>query len=182
MKTLTDETLKRLFYDHYQELCRHANSYLGSEDESEDVVQQVFASYWEQHREQPVMDNIRAYLYTAVGSRCLNVLNREGMKNRRHDMGAAELVAPAASAPTDSEATLSELKKAVEQALLELAPTTRQAFVLSRHHGLSQKEIAEVLDCTIKNVEYHMSRALKHLRLRLADFMVLILIACGGMS
>jgi len=64
--------------------------------------------------------------------------------------------------------------------LMDLPATTRQTFVLSRYHGLSQKEIAEVLECTVKNVEYHMGKALQLLRLRLADFMAIVLLALGG--
>lgn len=173
MNLLDEAALKRLFYDHYAELCRFAKRYLESEQESEDVVQQVFVSFWEDQKDQPEMNNVRSYLYTAVSSRCLNLLKREGMKQRRHDLGAAEAVNPSRLDAPDELAQEQELKKVVAQALMEMPDTTRQAFVLSRYHGLSQKEIAEVLSCSVKNVEYHMGRALSMLRIRLSDYGVL---------
>lgn len=180
MQTLNEELLKDLFYRHYAELCQFALGYLGSKEESEDVVQQVFASFWEGKSGQPLMENTRAYLYTAVSSRCLNLLKREGMKNRRHQLGAADLVSPTAEEATDSKLRSQDMKKIVAKALMDLPATTRQTFVLSRYHGLSQKEIAEVLECTVKNVEYHMGKALQLLRLRLADFMAIVLLSLGG--
>jgi RNA polymerase sigma-70 factor (ECF subfamily) len=51
---------------------------------------------------------------------------------------------------------------------LEMTETTRQTFILSRFHGLSHKEIADTLSFSLKNVEYHLHKALQILKVRLS--------------
>ncbi|MEX2565576.1 MAG: sigma-70 family RNA polymerase sigma factor, partial [Cyclobacteriaceae bacterium] len=57
-----------------------------------------------------------------------------------------------------------ELIKAVQGAIDQLPESRKVIFILSREDGLTYKEIANVLEISIKTVETQMGRALKYLR------------------
>ena len=59
----------------------------------------------------------------------------------------------------------------VQVALRELPPRCREVFELSRVHGLKYAEIAEALEISQKTVEAQMGKALKLMRVRLAQWL-----------
>jgi RNA polymerase sigma-70 factor (ECF subfamily) len=71
---------------------------------------------------------------------------------------------------------LKELESRLWQALNELPEQCRTIFQMSRFEELKYKEIAERLGLSIKTVENQMGKALKLLRIKLVDFLPLILI------
>lgn len=63
--------------------------------------------------------------------------------------------------------------KIISATLSTLSEQTRRAFILSRFENKSNKEIAEEMEISIKGVEYHISKALKVLRVTLKDYLPL---------
>ena len=57
----------------------------------------------------------------------------------------------------------------------ELPEQCRTIFQLSRFEDLKYREIADKLGLSVKTIENQMGKALKLLRLKLADFLVMIL-------
>ncbi|MEM6339429.1 MAG: sigma-70 family RNA polymerase sigma factor, partial [Pseudomonadota bacterium] len=57
-----------------------------------------------------------------------------------------------------------ELGKKVDAAIESLPPQGKYIFKLSRYKGMKYREIADLLDISIKTVETHMRRSLIHLR------------------
>lgn len=68
-----------------------------------------------------------------------------------------------------------ELQSAIEKAIHTLAPQCRKVFEMSRIEQLSYSEIAGQLQISTNTVENHISKALKHLRVELKDFLVIFL-------
>lgn len=56
-------------------------------------------------------------------------------------------------------------------ALAKLAPRCKQAFELSRFEQLTNKEIAQQMNISVKGVEALMGRSLKFLRMELSEFL-----------
>ena len=63
-----------------------------------------------------------------------------------------------------------ELQELINATLEKLPAKTRQIFSLSRDKGLSYREIAEKTHLSQKTIEFHISKALNHLRISLKDF------------
>src|SRR5690606_36787507 len=72
--------------------------------------------------------------------------------------------------------TDSELQRQLQDALRQLPEKCRTVFQLSRFEELRYQEIADKLGISVKTVEAHMGKALKVLRLRLADFLPVLII------
>jgi RNA polymerase sigma-70 factor (ECF subfamily) len=75
------------------------------------------------------------------------------------------------AAPASGKAELKELEAKLRDALSQLPDQCRAIFQLSRFGGLKYREIAEQLGLSVKTVEAQVSKALKHLRDQLADFL-----------
>jgi RNA polymerase sigma-70 factor (ECF subfamily) len=163
-----DQTaFETIFRTHYAGLADYANGLVRSRDAAEDVVQEVFVTLWTQRERLAAPDNLVAYLYRSVRNRGLNFLRHQRLvtawQTRQGDLEAPE--SPAA----DKETERAEINQAVRAAAATLSPRCREVFELSRDRGLTYPEIAQTLGISIKTVETLMSRALKAVRIKLAN-------------
>lgn len=71
---------------------------------------------------------------------------------------------------------LNELSKQLRKALDELPESYRKAFVMHRFKGMNYKEIADLLEVSQKTVAYRIQQALKLLRIKLKDYLPLLLL------
>ena len=62
-----------------------------------------------------------------------------------------------------------ELDELIQRAILAIPVRSREIFLKSRNENLSNREIAEELDISIKTVEKHITRSLKIIRKVLGD-------------
>ena len=65
----------------------------------------------------------------------------------------------------------SEIQKIIQETIDMFPDQTRKIFIMSRFENLSNKEIAESLDLSIKSVEFHITKGLKVLRTSLKDYL-----------
>lgn len=158
-----------LYRLYYYDLCNYAFSYIKRTDISEEVVQDVFFNIWKLRKEWNPIDKPRAYLYKAVRNKSLDYL-----KHRKIEM-QWEIDYKESNINTDDMAEQGhdrqELKKAIKSVVEQLPERRKTIFLLSREHGLSYKEIAEVLELSVKTVEVQIGRTFKAMRDKLSDFL-----------
>lgn len=70
---------------------------------------------------------------------------------------------------TDRAVHAKEIDERVRSALVKLSPTQSMVFMLRHYEGMALAEIAEELGCTVGSVKVHLFRALKKMRVELAD-------------
>lgn len=70
---------------------------------------------------------------------------------------------------TDAAVRAREIDERVRKALVKLSPTQSTVFILRHYEGMALVEIADELGCTVGSVKVHLFRALKKLRVELAD-------------
>lgn len=163
-----DETaFEALFMAYYENLCRFTSQYVSAHDVVEDLVQDIFLNVWERRRALDPEKSIRSYLYKAARNEALKYLNRQHVRRRYRD----EQRRFGADAQNGPEERLRdrELETRVRRALLAIPERRRHIFILSRQHGLTYAEIAELLDISVKTVETQISRALRFLEHQFAD-------------
>ncbi|MEZ4941230.1 MAG: RNA polymerase sigma-70 factor [Saprospiraceae bacterium] len=170
---LGDEAaFEAVFRRWYEPLCRYACRLAdGDMDEAEDVVQQAFVKLWEYRAKLQVAWSLKAYLYKAVHNACLNRLRSRQVQSKYLDFTAQQ----PDTMLTQPDDTTPELRERFQQALDSLPPQCRHVFELSRFEALKYREIADQLGISIKTVETQMGKALRVLRVQLADYLVTLI-------
>ncbi|HMI04725.1 MAG TPA: RNA polymerase sigma-70 factor [Pedobacter sp.] len=174
-----DETFEHLFKAHYKELHAYAGVMLRDADMAEEIVQGMFLKFWEKRELLNIQTSIKAYLYKCVYNDSMNYLKHEKVKTKYHDFAAYTMNNE--HEPASSRVELTELEIKLQKALNELPEACRTIFQMSRFEELKYREIAEQLGLSIKTVENQMGKALKILRLKLADFVAFMALALPGL-
>jgi RNA polymerase sigma-70 factor, ECF subfamily len=160
---------EELFRAHYEGLCRFAHRYLQDASQAEDLVQELFADLWTDHAHLELRGSVRAYLYTAVRNRSLNLrkhrlVERDWVRNEAIP-DVRELHKPPQHA--DESLDVAERDAHVHAAIEALPERCRIVMQLRWREQLSYAEIAGVMGISIKGVEIQLSRGLQALRQRL---------------
>lgn len=144
-------------------------------DIAKEIVQEVFTRLWEKRESIDPQNKTISYLGTAVRNRCLNYLR----DNKKFSSGitALEGLGENHSYVEQDELVSEELKRKISEATDALPEKCRKIFLLNRMENKKYKEIADELNISVKTVEAQMSKALKFMRERLAEYIsVLILL------
>ena len=166
-----------IFRTDFKGLCFHALKYVKDFDISQEIVQEAFLSLWEKRDTIDMSQPVKAYLITTIRNKCLNWL-RDNKKFNTVIIHFEELL-PDHEYVSSDRLIEAEILKAVQHAIHELPEKCREIFTLSRFGNLKYQEIADQLQISVKTVETQMSKALQHMRIRLKEFisvMVIILV------
>ena len=164
------QSYELIFRRYYNDLCNYACSLFKDMDRAEEVVQDVFVKFWEKRGSITIHSSLKAYLFRAVYNTGLNELE----KMKKTESLSEENVQIAGDVHT-STGELKELEKRIEASLMELPEKCRMVFKLSRYRNLKYKEIAEVLNISVKTVENQMGKALGIMRQNLSEYLSLVL-------
>lgn len=120
---------------------------------------------WDHKNKLPIINNLKSYLSVIIRNSALDYLDK-------HNSGTSHLKQYMYFDNRSDELTpqqIIELKKQLNLALLKLPPKCRLVFSLNRLEGLSNQEIADYLNISKRTVETQISKALKLLRVELAN-------------
>lgn len=168
-----DDAFEQLFKSHYKSLHIYVNTMLRDEEMAEEIVQNMFMRFWEKRNLLDINTSIKAYLYKCVHNDTLNYLKHQKVKARYQEHA---VYTSSNSEPASHKVELSELESKLYEAMSDLPEQCRAIFQMSRFEELKYREIAEQMGLSIKTVENQMGKALRILRLKLVDFLALIVI------
>jgi RNA polymerase sigma-70 factor (ECF subfamily) len=161
----------RLFLKYYPRLCAYARQFVDFSD-AEEVVQDVMVWFWENRLMQVFEVSLKSYLFKAVKNRCITLINRNELRKKIMDKVHKDME----NVYDDPDFyVVEELTCKIEEALQSLPATYREAFELNRFYQMSYKEIARQLNVSSKTVDYRIQQALKILRVKLKDYLSLLL-------
>ena len=153
--TMTTSELEILFKTHYAAMFRLAMSLLYDEDESKDVVSDVFASLLGGGLAIR-SDNARGFLLTCVRNSCINVIRHKQMRERFMKL-YSNRAEPLADGPDDS-LMLNELREYVDN---NLPPLSRRIFTLRYLHDMTCQQVAETVGVSRMTVHHHLSQSME---------------------
>jgi RNA polymerase sigma-70 factor (family 1) len=152
-------------------LFRYARRILQNDEESRDVVQDVFVMLWSKAETLEIQVSLSCFLYASTRNSILKLFQR-GKVKANYLSSLEKFIEQNDTA--DHLVRNRELARRIEQEVAMLPPKMRAVFELSRRSHLSHREIATRMEISDKTVKKQMANALKILRLRLGTFFFLI--------
>jgi len=168
------DRFEALFNKHFGDLVAYAFRFLENKEEAEDVVQEVFFSLWKKRESLVIQTSIESYLLSAVKHACLNKFRHNKVKiayrkNIKYDNGEVKIT-------PHNQLVHKELESLIESSLADLPERSLKIFTMNRYDRKKYREIADEMSISIKSVEAHMSRVLKHLRLKIGNYITIMLL------
>ena len=169
MHSVNTESYRRefeeIFLQYFPKVRTFATILLKSEQEAEDIAQDIFVKLWEQ----PDLwerNLVRNYLYTMVKNHVFNRIKRKNIESEyiNSQMNLHSLEEMTEFKDPLNEIYLEELQLLLKLSLEQMPDKRRQVFEMSRFQHLSNNEIAERMNLSVRTVEQHIYLALKDLK------------------
>ena len=174
IKSGNKRAFDEVFLMHFKSLHAYAFTMVKDRDDAEEIVQNVFVRIWTRRGQLKTDGFLKSFLYRSVHNESLNYLKHQKVRANfnvhyadavKNDMGNL-----------NTEIAVTELEKNIHSAINDLPEKCRNVFQLSRFDQMKYQEIADALNISVKTVENQMGKALKILRHRVIDFLILIFI------
>lgn len=156
---------EQLFHRYYHLLCCRVYNLVHCEQSAEEVVSDVFIKIWKNRTRLSINTKLKYYLNTAVRNQAIDYLRKQNRERSFKTEIDRDYESNYAS--PHERVVGEELGEKVEAAIESLPPQGKYIFKLSRDKGMKYREIADMLNISIKTVETHMRRSLIHLRSRI---------------
>ncbi|OFY39524.1 MAG: hypothetical protein A2X18_04975 [Bacteroidetes bacterium GWF2_40_14] len=153
-----------LFRSFYSSLMSFSNKFVANMAVSEDIVQDVFVSMWENRENLHTINSIKSFLYASVRNSCINYLKHQKVEqkylNNYDDIYSEEFF--------QNQIIEEETDRLIYKVIGSLAPQTRKILVYNLA-GYSNPEISIKLGISVNTVKTLKSRAYKILKRNLAE-------------
>lgn len=169
----SEEAFKKVFLRYYKRLTLFARRYVRTTDVAEDLVQEVFTRIWEKRGKWCPGNSLKVHLYQMVKHRALDYLKHKKVEDKYDESWMDQKETPSIVFSENEEKE--QFRRLVHNAIDELPAQARTVYKLHRFDGLTYKEIAQVLDISVKTVESQMTRSLKKLRERLSPYLSIVM-------
>jgi len=171
-----DEKAFAFFFDlYFNQIVGFCTEFIKDRDQAKNIAQEAFLKLWLNKEKVRKVNGIKAFLYTSAKSDCLNLFRHKkvvhkylnkSLRKREESLNIEVL-----NAINFDTVMLAELEELIEGSVNELPDKCKQVFKMRRVDFKKNKEIAAELNISIKAVEANMTRALKHLKNKLSDYL-----------
>ena len=154
--------LKSLYMAYFGPLMRFTGMYVSSPAEAEEIVSDTFLAIWDNRKQLPGISNFDSYIYTVARHKAISYYRKQHMEQVSLDEISIDLF-------TSTETTPEEEIHRLNLAIDSLPAKCKMAFKLVREDKLKYKEVAAILDISVKTLEAHLANAVHKLRETFAD-------------
>ena len=157
------EEIAILFQQHYSQMIRLAKRMLYDDEESRDVVSEVFATLI---KTDILPKNMEGYLMASVRNRCLNLLEHKDVRAKFEHAYTQEMKQNVA---TDDDAfSYSSVEQRYQQMMIfakrNLSEQTLQVFRMRHIDGMKYQEIADQLGISRVMVYKYLAKAMNTIK------------------
>lgn len=135
-------------------------------ERAEDIMQESLVRLWE-NCSKVEFDKAKSFLFT-VGQRLLI----DEMRKKKVELEFTKKQTEGQSTDAHFEMVKNEFEQKLQQAISELPEKQREVFLMNRIDKLAYKEIAEILELSVKSVEKRMHLALLNLKEKVSELKI----------
>jgi RNA polymerase sigma-70 factor, ECF subfamily len=148
----------------YSSLLNFSMRHLQSEQDAEDITQNLFMKIWEQRNKINEELNFKSYLFKIAKNDICNVFKKRtyGVRYCNHviESGIYQEATKYAEEKYEYREELNLVSKLIDK----FPPKQKLIFKLNKIDGFSQNEIAAMLDLSVRTIENNVFRSMKRLR------------------
>lgn len=155
-----------LYQEYSPRIHRFAISYLKSESDAEELVQEVFMRLWEKRMNLQESGNIRAYIFKIAANCIYDLIRKKNVQQAFFDFISDKSLS---SDNTWQEVVFQDMHNQINSLIKQLTPQQQRIFQLSKFEGLSNDEIAKKLQLSKRTIENQLYRAVAFLKRNIPD-------------
>lgn len=154
-----EKAYREAFFLHQQKLHAFFLKKCGSQEDSRDMVQSVFLKLW-QYRESLNPDYaLGQHIFQIARTVFIDYLRKENKLKNSLGYNVGEVPEAIASQPETFD-----VREKLGKALESMPEMRKRVFELSRLEGYSYLEIASIFSISVKSVDNHVTKAVRHLK------------------
>jgi RNA polymerase sigma-70 factor (family 1) len=134
-----------------------------------ELVQDVFVKLWLNRNEIKQVENAQAYLLRALRNKIYDHFDTVACRKKHHKLALENFTEECND--VDDIVVFNEGMSLIGEELKKMPKKTQIVFRLSKFHQYTNDEIAAKTHLSSKAVEYHITQAIKKLRVRLTIFL-----------
>jgi RNA polymerase sigma-70 factor (family 1) len=173
-----DEALRAIFRSYYQRLCFFANKIIENQEDSADIVSEIFIKLFQKHKDFETLLNVKAFLYVSTRNSCLDWLKSNRIR-RTISLSDNEQVYNLPELTEDQPIWMpykAELLNKIWLAVQTLPPQRRKVFRMRYYEHMRPIDIATELNISKATVSEHLTKSIEHIRSQLFLISIVILI------
>jgi RNA polymerase sigma-70 factor (ECF subfamily) len=156
------DAFNRLFHSYHKRLVAYAYAYTRDINQAEDIAQEAFVRFWNSRDKLEESQPAKQLLFTIAHRIFIDQYRQQKRHTVLLDDLKEEVMSEIIQEGSDEfEGRLALLKKFKD----ELPDRCREVLHMSKVEGYSYREIAEILDISVKSVESQMRLAYQKIRL-----------------
>ncbi|MCT4603371.1 MAG: RNA polymerase sigma-70 factor [Marinifilum sp.] len=172
-----EKAYQKLYDDFFPSLVAFANKYVYDDSLSEDIVQEVLITLWQNSTKINIHTSIKSYLYSAVRNSAINYLEKKTVEEKRKE---GYLFSGYIYNSEDKEFAFSQdVYYHLHNAIKHLPKKSREVIIMSLNE-MSLSEIQEELNVSINTVKTNKRRAYAMLREKLKKIFLISIILLFG--
>lgn len=160
------QALACLFHLYHKTLFTYGFRIISNEEFVEDCIQELFLTIWEKHDAISQAKSVKAYLFISMRRTIFKNLRKQKNQQNRNIKYAEERV----NQSINIEDLLIEIEsrkeyqKKLEEALNSLSKRGREVIYLKYFNGMSNSEIASLMNIRRQSVYNHVSEAISEMQ------------------
>ncbi len=172
LKSGNMQSFELLFKEYYRPLVVFAMNYVRDPDMAKEIVQDFFVKFYEKRLSVFIDTSLKSYLYRSVYNGCINHISHMEMRMKH----LKNIAIQSENVFDDDQVAAIELQNRIYACIESLPDQCRRIFKMNRLEGLKNDQIAERLKLSKRTIETQISKALKIMRKKLADYFPVIVL------
>ena len=157
-RTLSDEDFEIIYNTYYSRLYYYTFQFITDEENSKDIVNDVFEKIWIQRHELK-LETLSSYLYTLVRNRCLDYLRHKKVEQQYADL--YDLISQKEFDDSELyEYRMSRIEKIIEK----LGEPTKGIFIQCYFQNKKYAEVAQEYHISSSGIKKHVMKVLRLIR------------------
>jgi len=162
---------------YHRRLNTYALTLVNDQAQAQDIVQNVFLKTWKSRKKLKKQFSIQSFLYKSVYNEFIN----NYQKNKAMMLLQQKYVETLGEVVEETDENIIErMINVVNAEIKNLPPKCQKVFILSKKEGLTNIEISEHLNVSIKTVEAQITKAFAILRKKLGEKYEMIMFLIFG--